>query len=73
MERVIEEFEVVDEGGSVYAAVTIQEFRLSRTMDGDSWIAGLKRNELADGRKLTYADANEFRVVQTWQLVRRRE
>ena len=68
--REIERFVATDDDGNIYHVVIYGEFIRDNTLRGGGEIAGGKRAELDDGRTLT-PSGDDFRIVQTGQIIRR--
>lgn len=69
--RLVERFNVTGDSGETFVAVVYQDVVDASHMGGHATVDGMKEVRLSDGRTLTYADENQWRIVQTGELVRR--
>ena len=66
MEKLIESVRCTSDQGEVFLVRVIQEY-----VGRPEPIAGLKRLELDDGRKLNWISASVFKLVETGEILRR--
>ncbi|MDF3606103.1 hypothetical protein PE067_08170 [Paracoccus sp. DMF-8] len=71
MEKLIETILCRDDSGNEYKVEVRQKFTLSRHMQGEDWIPGLKRASLPTGENVNYIDEFTFKIVPTGIILHR--